>query len=68
MKKVKVIDVSKIKVGDVVQTWNDDREFMILSIVDSVGKENGEHFVVVEEHSNRCFLKDINAHYVLVSK
>lgn len=68
MKKVKVIDMSKIKAGDVVETWNDCREFTVLTLVECVIKKQGEYCVEVEEHSKKCFLKDIFAHYVLVSK
>lgn len=64
----KVVDMKKIKVGDVVETWNDEHEFLVLSRVDHVDKIKGEIYVEVEEHDNKCFLKDIFAHYVLVTK
>lgn len=64
----KVIDMKKIKVGDVVETWNDGHEFLVLSRVDHIDKINGEIYVEVEEHNSKCFLKDIFAHYVMVTK
>lgn len=64
----KVIDISKIKVGDVVETWNEGKEFFVKSTVESVDKSKGKYYVEVEEHNNKCFIEDIFSHYILVVK
>lgn len=64
----KVIDMTKIKVGDIIETWSQDKDYIILARVDTVDKIRGKIFVEVEDHSNKCFMSDIFAHYVLVSK
>lgn len=65
---IKLIDMSRIEIGDVIQTWSDDRDFLILSQVNGVGKIDGKIYIDVDEHNNKCFLKDVFAHYVLVIK
>jgi hypothetical protein len=64
----KVIDMSKIKVGDVIETFNDSREFLILSKVDHVDKDKSEIYVNIEEYAAKIYLKDIFSHYTMVTK
>lgn len=46
---IKLIDMSRIEVGDVIQTWSDDRDFLILSQVNGVGKIDGKIYIEVDE-------------------
>ena len=64
----KVVDMKKIKVGDIVETWNEDHDFLVLTRVETVDKFNGEIFIEVEDHSKKVFFKDIFAHYIMVTK
>lgn len=64
----KVIDMKKIKVGDVVETWNDGKEFITTSKVDNTGYDEKGWFISTEEQKPRekIYIDDVFAHYRLV--